>query len=125
MAPQVPTLEHIRRPQSTFFERFGFLGMYRLPAEVLDNTPLSDSETGRPQPSLRQRCSVDGHHCYACVLSSFADGLYWADVAATSDLAHAERVVLTETHLLSALTWDERLSALIAVFLMSQGGEKL
>ena len=37
------------------------------------------------------------------------EGLYWADVAATPDLAEAERVVLTEAHLIYALAWDERL----------------
>lgn len=94
----------------TFFERFGYMGTCVLPAEVLDDTPLTDPETGLPQLSLRQRCSQNGQLCYARVLSRFADGLYWAEVAATPELADAERLVLTELDLTSALAWDERLT---------------
>ena len=92
----------------TFFERFGYLGTCVLLAEVLDNTSLPDPETGLIPPTLRQRCNFQ-QLCFAHVLSSFAEDLYWADVAATPDLADAERVVLTETHLTYALAWDERL----------------
>lgn len=92
----------------TFFERFGYLGTCVLPAEVLDNTPLTDPETGLIPPTLRQRCSFQ-QLCFAHVLRSFAEGLYWAEVSATADLADTERVVLTETHLAYALAWDERL----------------
>lgn len=93
----------------TFFEWFGYLGTCVLPAEVLDDTLLTDPETGLTQPSLRQCCSRYSRLCYAHVLCVFAEGLYWANVAATPDLADAERVVLTETHLRFALAWDERL----------------
>lgn len=121
MTPQTPVLkyahQHKREPITTphcshaprtFFERFGFLGTCILPAEVLDNTPLCDPETRQMQPSLRKRCSAYGL-CFAHVLSLFADGLYWADVAANPHLVGAERVVLTEEHLTFALAWDERL----------------
>src|SRR5215469_2887171 len=85
--------------QRPFFARFGYLGTCVLPAEVLDDSPLPDPETGLSQPSLRQRCSQDGQRCFAHVLSTCAEGLYWADVAATPDLVEAEHIVLTETHL--------------------------
>ena len=112
MAHQALSLEEIplfHAPTRTFSQRFGYLGTCVLPAEVLDDTTLADSETGLTQPSLRQRCSRDDQFCYAHVLYSFVEGLYWADVAATPDLAGAERVVLTEAHLTYALAWDERL----------------
>jgi hypothetical protein len=102
-------LQPCHTPYRTFIQRCGYLGTWVLPAKVLDDTVLSDLETGLPQPSLRQRCSPDGQLCYARVLFSFAEGHYWADVAATPDLVEAERVVLTEAHLLYALAWDERL----------------
>jgi hypothetical protein len=95
-------------PHHTFFERLGYPDICVLLAEVLDNTPLYDPETNLLLPSLRQDCSQDGL-CYAHVLYAFAEGLYWADVAATPDLANAEHVVLTEAQLLCALAWDERL----------------
>lgn len=113
MTHQAHSLEELRpcpTSRRTFFARFGYLGTCVLPAEALDDSPLSDPETGLPQPSLRQRCSQDGQLCFARVLSSYAEGLYWADVAATPDLVEAEHVVLTETHLTYALAWDERLS---------------
>jgi hypothetical protein len=93
----------------TFFEYFGSLGICVLPAEVLDNTPLTEPETGLIQPSLRQRCSRSGQLCFAHVLRSFAEGLYWVDVAANSNLADAEQVMLSESDLIYALAWDERL----------------
>jgi|ERR1051326_1523633 hypothetical protein len=96
-------------PSRTFFARFGYLGTCVLPAEVLDNTPLSDPETGLIQPSLRQCCSQDSELCYAHVLRACGEGLYLADVAANPHLAAALRVVLTETDLIYALAWDERL----------------
>lgn len=121
MTPQTPVLKyahqhkretitvlHCSHAPRTFFERFGFLGTCILPAEVLDNTPLCDPETRQMQPSLRKRCSAYGL-CFAHVLSLFADGLYWADVAANPHLVGAERIVLTEEHLTFALAWDERL----------------
>src|ERR1051326_4710281 len=104
---EIPLLHTSPRP---FFQRFGMHGTCVLPAEVLDDTRLSDPETGHMQPSLRQCCSQDGQLCYAGILYSTADGLYWATVAATPDFARAERVLLTETHLTYALAWDERLS---------------
>ena len=103
---EIPLLYTSSRP---FFTRFGPLGICVLPAEALDDTALPDPETGLMQPSLRQRCSQDDQLCYARVLYSRAEGLYWATVAATPDLARAERVVLTETHLTYALAWDGRL----------------
>jgi hypothetical protein len=93
----------------TFFEYFGSLGTCVLPAEVLDNTPCTDPETGLTHTSLRQRCSRSGQLCFAHVLHSCAEGLYWADVAANSNLADAEQVMLSESDLLYALAWDERL----------------
>jgi hypothetical protein len=112
MAHQAYPLEGLQPasvPSHTFFERFGPLGTCALPAEVLDDTALLDPETGLPQPSLRQCCSLDGL-CYAHVLYACADGLYLADVAATHDLAETERVLFTEAQLIFALAWDVRLS---------------
>jgi hypothetical protein len=57
---------------------------------------------------LRQSASALGL-CFARVLRTFADGLYWADVAATPDLVDAQRVLLTEEQLYHALPWDIRL----------------
>jgi hypothetical protein len=113
MTHQVHSLEGVQpcqTPYRTFFQRFGYLGICVLPAEVLDNTTLDDPETGFPQPSLRKLCSQDGLLCYAHVLYACAEDLYIANVAATPDLAEAERVVLTETDLIYALAWDQRLS---------------
>ena len=102
-------LQFCHEPYQTFFHHFGPLGTCALPAEVLDDTPLFDPETSLPLPSLRASCSQDGELCYARVLYACADGLYWANVAATPDLVEAERVILTEAHLVYALAWDERL----------------
>src|SRR5579862_4236652 len=92
-------------PRVRFSQGFGYLGTCVLPAEVLDDTPLPDPETDSIDSSLRQRCSQESQLCYAHVLFSFAEGLYWADVAATPDLTEADRVVLTEAHLTYALAW--------------------
>jgi hypothetical protein len=102
-------LQPCRAPYQTFFQNFGPLGICALPAEVLDDTPLFDPDTGLPLPSLRESCSQDGELCYAHVFDTCAEGLYWANVAATPYLAEAERVILTEAHLVYALAWDERL----------------
>jgi hypothetical protein len=93
----------------SFFQRFGHLGVCVLPAEALSNDLLRvDSETHVMPPSLRQSASVLGL-CFARVLRACADGLYWADVAATPDLLDAQRVLLTEEQLYHALPWDIRL----------------
>ena len=99
--------------QHTFFDRFGHQGICVLPDEVLSDDPLTDPDTGEELPSLREQISlVNGisHRvfCYAQVLRTCGDGLYWADVAATPDFANAQRVVLTEEHLYSALPYDVR-----------------
>ena len=96
-------------PFLSFFQRFGHLGVCILPAEVLSNDLLRvDPEMHTVPPSLRQSASALGL-CFAQVLHSFADGLYWADVAATPDLLDAQRVLLTEELLYYALPWDIRL----------------
>jgi hypothetical protein len=93
----------------TFFQRFGTHGVCVLPSEVLSNDLLRvDSETHTMPPTLRKEVSALGL-CYGHVLRSFADGLYWALVAATPDLIDAQRVVLTEEQLYHALPWDVRL----------------
>jgi hypothetical protein len=112
MTHQACSLEMLQpayAPQRTFSERFGYLGTCVLPAEMLDDTTLLDPDTGQMLPSLRQSCSQDGLLCYAHILYACAEGLYQADVAATPDLAEADRVVLTEAQLIFALAWDERL----------------
>ena len=102
----------------TFFDRFGHAGICILPGEVLSDDPLSDPETGAMLPSLREQVGlVNGihHHlfCYARVLRTCGDGLYWADVAATPELlqsqASAARVMLAEEDLYFALPYDSRL----------------
>ncbi len=112
MAHQAFPLEGLQpcfTPTCPFSERFGYLGTCVLPAGVLDDTTLLDPETALTQPSLRQCCSQDGL-CYAHVLYACSNGLYMADVAATPDLAEAERVMFTEAQLIFALAWDVRLS---------------
>ena len=99
--------------QRTFFQRFGHHGMCVLPDDVLSDDPLTDPVTGEDLPSLRDQVSlVNGiYHrilCYARVLKSCGDGLYWADVAATPDLANTYRVILTEEDLYFALPFDVR-----------------
>jgi hypothetical protein len=96
-------------PYRSFFQRFGHLGVCVLPAEALSGDLLRvDPETHIMPPSLRQSASVFGL-CFARVLRACADGLYWADVAATPDLLDAQRVLLTEEQLYHALPWDIRL----------------
>lgn len=99
--------QHSRMPRP-FFERFGYLGLCILPAEVLDDAPLSDPETGAVLPSLRQIATADGL-CFAHVSHSCASGLYWAEVSSTPSLVDQESVILTEEQLAYALAWDIRL----------------
>lgn len=99
--------------QCTFFDRFGHQGVCVLSAEVLSDDPLTDPDTGEELPSLREQISlVNGiYHrmfCYAQVLRTCGDGLYWADVAATPDFANTQRVILTEERLYFALPYDVR-----------------
>jgi hypothetical protein len=99
--------------QRTFFQRFGHHGICILPDDVLSDDPLINPETGEELPSLRQQVSLaDGinhrHFCYARVLRACGDGLYWADVAATPDLANTFQVILTEEDLYFALPYDVR-----------------
>ncbi|MBV9709086.1 MAG: hypothetical protein JO125_16955 [Chloroflexi bacterium] len=96
-----------------FFQRFGHQGICVLPTDVLCDDPLSDPETGEALPSLREQVGlVDGiHHqlvCYARVLKVCGDGLYWAEVASTPELADPHRVVLSEEDLYFALPYDVR-----------------
>ena len=93
----------------TFFQRFGTQGICVLPADVLSNDLLRvDPQTRMIPPTLRKQASTLGV-CYARVLRSFADGLYWAEVASTPDLVDAQHVLLTEEQLYQALPWDIRL----------------
>src|SRR5260370_1733892 len=97
----------------SFFDRFGHQGTIVLPDEVLSNDSLTDPDTGEELPSLRDQISlVNGiYHrmlCYARVLRACGDGLYWTDVAATSDFANAHRVLLMEEDLYFALPYDVR-----------------
>ena len=93
----------------TFFHRFGTHGVCVLPSDVLSNDLLRvDSETHTMPPTLRKQASALDL-CYARVLRTFANGLYWALVAATPDLVDAQPVVLTEEQLYHALPWDVRL----------------
>jgi hypothetical protein len=99
--------------QHTFFQRFGNHGICVLPDVVLSDDPLIDPETGEEVPSLRdQVCLVNGIYsriyCYARVLRTCGDGLYWADVAATPDFVNTFRVILTEEYLYFALPYDVR-----------------
>ena len=99
--------------QHTFFQRFGKHGMCVLPDDVLSDDSLIDPETGADVGSLREQVSlVNGSYhrlfCYARVLRTCGDGLYWADVAATPDFVHPFRVILTEEDLYFALPFDVR-----------------
>jgi hypothetical protein len=99
--------------QHMFFQRFGNHGMCVLPDDVLSDDSLIDPETGEDVPSLREQVSlVNGiYHrmfCYAQVLRTCGDGLYWADVAATPDFVNTFRVILTEEDLYFALPYDVR-----------------
>ncbi len=97
----------------SFFDRFGHQGTIVLPDDVLSDDPLTDPETGEDVPSLRDQVSlVNGIYyrvfCYARVLRTCGNGLYWADVAATPDFVNSFRVILTEEDLYFALPYDER-----------------
>jgi hypothetical protein len=99
--------------QRTFFRRFGCHGVCVLPDSVLSDDPLADPDMGKELPSLRDQVSlVNGvYHraiCYARIVRTCGDGLYWADVAATPDLANTQRVILTEEDLYFALPYDVR-----------------
>src|SRR5437667_3900788 len=99
--------------QRTFFQRFGHHGACVLPNDVLSDDPLTDPGTGEELPSLRdQVCLANGISrrilCYARVLRTCGDGLYWADVAATPDFVNMLRVILTEEDLSFALPYDVR-----------------
>jgi hypothetical protein len=99
--------------QHTFFQRFGKHGMCVLPDDVLSDDSLIDPETGADVGSLREQVSlVNGSYhrlfCYARVLRTCGDGLYWADVAATTNFVHPFRVILTEEDLYFALPFDVR-----------------
>jgi hypothetical protein len=99
--------------QRIFFQRFGHQGICVLPDCVLSDDPLVDPETGEDVPSLRDQVSlINGiHHrmfCYARVLRTCGDGLYWADVAATPGFVNTFRVILTEEDLYFALPYDVR-----------------
>lgn len=97
----------------SFFDRFGHQGTIVLPNDVLSDDPLTDPETGEDVPSLRDQISLvngiyHGFFCYARVLRTCGDGLYWADVAATHDFVNTHRVILTEEDLHFALPFDVR-----------------
>jgi len=97
----------------TFFDRFGHHGVCLLPNSVLSKDLLTDPDTGEELPSLRDQVSlVNGiYHrifCYARVLRTCSDDLYWADVAATPDFVNTFRVILTEEDLYFALPYDVR-----------------
>ena len=99
--------------QHTFFERFGHHGLCILPIEVLSDDSLIDPETGEELPSLREQVSLTDRithrrFCYAQVLRACGDDLYWADVAATPDIANTFHVILTEEDLYFALPFDVR-----------------
>ena len=77
---------------------------------MLDDTPLPDPDTGLLQPSLRERCSQDGQLCYARVLLPLRSKGSTGPMSQPPRIwLDAERVMLTEAHLVYALAWDERL----------------
>jgi hypothetical protein len=99
--------------QRTFLQRFGCHGVCVLPDSVLSDDPLANPDTAEELPSLRDQVSlVNGvYHraiCYARIVRTCGDGLYWADVAATSDFANTYRIILTEEDLYFALPYDVR-----------------
>lgn len=99
--------------QRTFFRRFGCHGVCVLPDSLLSDDPLANPDTAEELPSLRDQVSlVNGvYHreiCYARIVRTCGDGLYWADVAATSDFANTYRIILTEEDLYFALPYDVR-----------------
>jgi hypothetical protein len=97
----------------TFYQRFGHQGICVLPDSVLSDDPLIDPDTSEELPSLRDRVSlVNGMYfrilCYARVLRTCGDDLYWADIAATPDFVNPHRAILTEEDLSFALPYDVR-----------------
>ena len=97
----------------SFFDRFGHQGICVLPDRVLSDDPLIDPKTNEELPSLREQVSlVNGISqrmlCYARVLRTCGDGLYWVDVAATPDFVNTHRVILTEEDLYFAVPFDVR-----------------
>ena len=95
--------------QSIFSHRASYHWTYVLPAEALSDDQLY-ADGNEDTSSLQAIASADGL-CYASVLRSFGEGLYWAQVASHPDLlcTHGYLVVLTEEHLSFALPWDCRL----------------
>jgi hypothetical protein len=98
--------------QPIFSHRAYYHWTYVLPAEVLSDRQLDRDDT-EDTSSLRALASADGL-CYASVLRSFGEGLYWAQVASHPDLLCTQEylVVLSEGHLSYALPWDCRLQGL-------------
>jgi hypothetical protein len=94
--------------QPIFSHRAYYYWTYVLPAEVLSGDPL-DTDSNEDTSSLQAIASADGL-CFASVLRSFGEGLYWAQVASHPDRLCTEGflVVLTEEHLTYALPWDCR-----------------
>lgn len=110
MAHQASLVESHLHPRTSrpFFLCFGRLCVCVLPTEILDDTILVDADTNEALPSLRACCSTSGL-CYACVVEPCGPDHYWAKVAATPDLANAERVLLRQEDMRYALAWDVRL----------------
>ncbi len=98
--------------QPIFSHRAYYHWTYVLPAEVLSDGPLDTD--GHEDPSSLQAIASADRLCYASVLRSFGEGLYWAQVASHPDLLCTKEylVVLTEEHLTYALPWDCRLQEL-------------
>ncbi len=95
--------------QRIFSHRAHYHWTYVLPAEELSDDPLY-ADGNADTSSLQAIASADGL-CYASVLRSFGEGLYWVQVASHPDLLCTQGylVVLTEEHLTYALPWDCRL----------------
>jgi len=95
--------------QRIFSHRAYYHWTYVLPAEELSDDPLY-ADDNEDTSSLQAIASTDGL-CYASVLRSFGEGLYWAQVASHPDLLCTQGylIVLTEEHLTYALPWDCRL----------------
>jgi len=95
----------------TFAQRIGYYWTCVMLAEALTDDPLApepDMRSEEERASLRTLASANGLS-FCKVLRMIAPGLYWADVAATPDLCHTYRVVLTEEHLIYAMPWDCRM----------------
>ncbi len=89
--------------QRIFSHRAHYHWTYVLPAEELSDDPLY-ADGNEDTSSLQAIASAHGL-CYASVLRSFGEGLYWAQVASHPDLlcTRGYLVVLTEEHLSFAL----------------------